>query len=64
MVYDLKQPRVGLGCFTSTCVNQGGGLGFIPRAVSVTFEVSDGVIREGIQGDSGKQQVNGEVLEL
>lgn len=64
MVYDLKQPRVGLGCFTSTCVNQGGGLGFIPREVSVTFEVSDGVIREGIQGDSGKRQVNREVPEL
>lgn len=64
MVYDLKQPRIGLGCFMSTCVNQGGGLGFIPKVVLVTFEVLDGVIHEGIQRDPGKWQVNGEVLEF
>lgn len=48
----------------STCVNQGGGLGFIPREVLVAFEVLDVVIREGMQRDSGKWQVNREVLEL
>lgn len=44
MVYGLKEPRVGLGGFTSICVNQGGGLGFIASEVLVTFVVLDGVI--------------------